>query len=260
MREREVAIAQVLAGCAFVIFVVAIFLALNRPEFRLRRLFVGGTTEVSQEEVRARIVDNLSGYYWHIVPRDSVFIAPVEKMKASLASEFPRLRDINIARTWGGTYSVRLREYEPAYISCIESKCYFVAADGFRYSRAPEFIESNFVELIGGTTTPRAFILPESQFAQFSSIIEDVPLPLPGDYIKSITFTLDGDYVAQAFLGYELRFDDELSRAQVRDRLMAVYESADFTHKLNENPDRLLYIDLRFGNKVFYKFRDDEVQ
>jgi len=129
---------------------------------------------------------------------------------------------------------------------------------GFIFAKAPDFTGNIFFKYFG---------TPETDFSRTSS--EPLGLEyMPPDKFRSVTAFLESfeeleleptSFTRLSGVDFKVRFKDgsyilfggEQSLASVLDNLQSVFESEVF---LGRDDVKLDYIDMRFGNKVYYKF------
>lgn len=235
-----------------------LFGLLWRPELRIRTIHVTGTHQIAKDSVEAQIRSLLLGTRWLVVPADSLFFAEVDQMSNLLMQTHEWIDEIEISRALDGILTVSINEHDPAFVSCSDGACYYVSEVGFRFAPAPQFRRGPYIEVVGGTTTVRAYVIPPKQFASMAYMVDALVLPIEGDRISRVELTDDGDWIVYTLEGYEIRWNETDTRYGVIARLKATYESTVFKETLNASPDTLEYIDARFGNKVFYKFKENE--
>ena len=224
---------------------------------------VEGNAAVEAEELKRLAKDQIGGNYIKLFSRANRFIYPEDAIAASILTQYQRVKSVDL-NVNGKTLDVRVVERKPSYTWCKgtpetqqETSCYFLDEQGYIFTEAPVFSGNAYVSFYG--------------------IVEDEN-PLGSTYLGSSTFkTLDKliSYVSEqgihpyALLAqksgtYELYIEPRakiLFKADqdidtLIDNIRLVMENTELLKQ--ENISRLEYIDLRFGNKLYYKVSGDK--
>ena len=257
----------VLSGVGYVMYA-------NR--FQLQGVDVTGSQAVPAEEIVAYANDLIAGKRFYIFPRRNIFLYSKSREAAELASAFPRLKTITISVV-SQRLAVVVTEREPAYMWCgetipetrqasFESTCYFVDSTGYIFSLAPQFSDSVYQRIYTSLNHPDA---PIGQFAMSATTLTRV-----SSFAKEITsqtfepsaysITSDGDALIFLYRDSDtspvIRYNPLHDPLTVVAQFKAAIASEPLHTKLSFGVDALEYIDVRFPNKIFYKFTDDAGQ
>lgn len=143
------------------------------------------------------------------------------------------------------------------------SDCWFIDGAGFVFDRAPVFSSGVYLEVYAklvekNTGVPLRSTLPYSRFAATNTFVEllqkkvgePLRVSLKSDGDAEIVFRASATYPFLA--GVIVRFKDEESPAVLVKTLLAAV-SREFPDNVALKK-KLLYIDMRFGNKIFFGF------
>ena len=201
----------------------------------------------------------------------------------ALQNEFKRLKDINLSIKDNKTLVVSLSEREAKYTWCganiptqtdssgvnpNNQKCYFTDGDGYVFDEAPYFsgeVYFKFFGIVGVPTqgdtsnySPLGYYFSEHNFKQLVSF-KDV---LVGMGLKPLALYATNDGDLQVFLSGKssiatdpkiiLKADADFQN--VAENLQAALTTEPLQSEFKNKYSSLLYIDLRFGNKVYDKF------
>ncbi|MEK7662526.1 MAG: hypothetical protein AAB355_03505 [Patescibacteria group bacterium] len=268
-RKRKIAYAKKAAW--FLAFMLAVsggsLFLLRNENLLVDEVKISGNSSISSLEIQTLIEDNLLGDYFRILPKKSIFFYPRRGIEKSIKEKFPGVSQA--AASWESLSSPRalgihVSERSPAYIWCgnlpaeENGGCFFTDNTGVVYDSVPEKEKSKFVVLYGslsGNVAKGAF-LSEDDFLQLSSFIISASENglLPVSLIKKI----DGDAELLLAPGGKIIFslseiagDSDFAISNLESAL----ESQSLKSAIKKNPEKLLYVDLRFGNKVFFKFK-----
>ncbi|MEN9582813.1 MAG: hypothetical protein RL641_767 [Candidatus Parcubacteria bacterium] len=240
--------------------------------FQIHTVLVNGAKAVSPDEIKLAAENGISGNNV-IVPNRNVFLYPRNALKASIASAFPRLDTIAVD-VKNEVLLITVTEREPAYLWCGESiptnrqesfasACYFVDAKGFIFSTAPQFSDAVYSKIY---TTLANATEPVGQFAMDADVLARVSLfakEIETPTFKPSAFSVTADGDALIFLYRDSAVMPEVRLNPKHDALTDVagfktaVSSEPLKSKLTKSFANLEYIDVRFANKVFYKFHDE---
>lgn len=273
---RRLRFFAVAAGCALVFIGL---LALVRAErFRIGSIDISGAETVSADEVRDAVRTVLAEAHNFIVPGDFIPLVNNDEIIRRLRKQFPRLRAVRIAPSSGRTLAVVVEERELWAILCTggadetagtasstppspspinnelsSPPCAYVDREGFAYGVAPQLAGSLILKI-----TTDAADIPLGASALEAKLIDRIifladHLPATiGEPITDISFSVNvpSELGARAASGFWMRFkrDDEGERA------LAVLARI-LRDEIKSRRKQVDYIDLRFGNKVFYKYQ-----
>lgn len=219
-------------------------------KFKIKRVAVEGNSVLSEGEIRQKIEKTMSENFWGIIPRNRFFSFPGDKVKSNLISVFGRLDSVEIKKENPSTIIVSVSEREPVSILCVEGSkdCFFIDKTGLIFEEAPFFSSGVFVRfsdlrrekssfgqvLVDKETLERLFGFVDKVGPFFQ--ITDIYLEDGGVY------RLQDESDTQIILGKKDDWSLAFSNLEtfLRDYRDGKYPSFE-------------YIDMRFGNKVFYK-------
>lgn len=248
------------AGAAVLVLSAGVIYLMRLPSLQIRDVSFSGLEPVEEAAARERIGGILGGAYAALLPRSFYFLADAEEIAAELRAEFPQAKEIEVTKTFPGRLRVEMmrRPFWGIFCATPEStsapECGYIDPTGFAYETAPQ--------AIGG------LILVVESDAERVTVGETVIEPV---VMEQLSLLRDGLPAAAGLevAGFELRsrVPSEI-RARVSDGFTLIFgRDEDFTNTLRvlkrvldgeikDKRGQLDYIDLRFGNKVFYKYRE----
>lgn len=273
-RKRKIILWKFLAILFAVILTVGgIAWGLSRPGLRIARIEVTGNSVLGTDEITSFVDKELSGKYFFLFPKDSILLYPKEHIQKDLLDSFKRILSIEVDAQGLTTLSIIVNERKPHSLWCgktlsdkdIEgdTPCYFMDEEGFLFAQAPHFGDNVYVEFYG----------PIYEAAISTSTLSAIPIGsifLPIPEFKTITlfrelFGRIGLNITAVIamdagdLTFTMREGGKvlLNKKQDPMRLVSDIESA-FRTELGDPGDplirkRVLYIDARFTNKIFFK-------
>ncbi|MFH1170073.1 MAG: hypothetical protein V1704_00695 [Candidatus Vogelbacteria bacterium] len=242
----------------------------NIPALALTRIVVVGAKKISTERLTSAIEKILAGQYLGLFNHRVNWFYPREIILKSLPQRFPELALVNVTNPSVGTLRVEVVERQPTALWCEEKPtCYFIDQTGLIYAPAPYFSNSPLVTLtgpalpipIGSRPLPisnfeslRALELTINQQLQTNNdlafqMIEAVALAEPVDYVFEVRNRRQQSH------GWQLLVARQTPIATALSRLTSALASPAFLADYHSATTSLESIDVRFGRKVFYKFR-----
>lgn len=260
-----------------------LYIFLNDGRFVLRTIEVTGNHLLTDEALRAAAREALAGRRWLVFRRDRYWFYDPLAVASALRQSFGRLASVKVATSGWQTLRLEVAERQTTALWCpvelrVPANCFYLDATGLAFAQAPRFswppllvITGSWPPLGGASTTSAAGAvigsqpLPRSLFSRLiklrsrlGSFFADTALA--GVSVKQITATSVGDI--------EFNLTDERSLARTfkimvgRDQpdeeiltlLRVTLAAPSFEGELAAGRP-LEYFDLRFANKVFYRFR-----
>ena len=234
-----------------------------RPEINISRITVLGNTTVSEEDIRSYLEERLSGGYVRIFSRANVFLFQPKVIEEELRGTFKKIEQVEVSRDSLQSIVVDVSERKPFYLWCtteakkeVEQPCYFLDINGYVFAPAPYFSGSVYFEFykpfVGGNENPiGTYFLPESEFKRliaFRNSLREINIEP-----KSLSVLDSGDYSFLLLDGTEVFFNPKQDFDLLFHNLVATFDTEQFSRKRKQGFS-LEYIDLRFDNKVYYRF------
>ncbi|HLP86386.1 MAG TPA: hypothetical protein VK153_00715 [Candidatus Paceibacterota bacterium] len=239
----------------------------------ISNIIVNGTHVINQDDVKNEINKILSGKYVYLFPKANSFIYPHKKIYNNLLLSFPRIESLKVDRGNLQTINVDIKERTGSFLYCgvnipenkndIGENCYFVNNDGFIFDKAPYFSGNvyfkYYMALPDGVVNPLGNqMTTEEEFHKIARFVDGVeslgfkPIYLFRDVDKTDYLYLDNGTNST---GPKVMFKNDDDLEEVFDNLSIAMAKKEFADEINSKYNTLLYIDLRFPNKVLYKFQ-----
>ncbi|MEK7459926.1 MAG: hypothetical protein AAB636_02570 [Patescibacteria group bacterium] len=268
-------------------FLLLIFLALaglfsRWKEINIDQIEIVGNKVIDSTLIKKEIEEELSDYYFLIFPRSNVLIYPKNDIKNRLNNTFKRLDNISFNIKDEKTLEVTLSERKAIYTWCgedkalysavlldnkeLENQCYFVDESGYLFDRAPYFSGEVYFKFFGklnnnknkdNTNFIGSYFLPDL-FYKIITFRDDVSSF--GIKPASLFAKEDGDielYLSSSktlINSPKIIFKSDADLLKVAENLQAAITTEPLKSDFEKKYSSLLYIDLRFNNKIYYKF------
>ncbi len=276
-RKRKIVRYSLIAFLLILLFGVLSFIS-YRPGLRISKVELNGGILVTQSDVEKESLSFMSGTYYFVVPRNNAFVFPKEPLKQHLLNSFKRIETINIEREDFTSIKIDITERKPVAIWCdslpnqssakvststissnsSSSHCYFMDRDGTIFAEAPYFSGDAYFKYYGNisTTTPisQSYIASTTQFYEVSNFIAYAKsLDIHPQYLVA---EQDGQFSLVLSGGGEIYFDLKEPLSKTAKNLEALLKTQAIS-SIRAYDLPIQYIDLRFGNKLFYKLKGE---
>jgi len=260
-KRREQTVRLVVALLFVVVFVAIPIYLLKTKRFLISSVEVRGNSVTKTEEIEQIIKDKIIGNYLWIFPRSNDLLYPKGEIKNTLFQNIPRLSAITVSLSNPNLISISVEERKPFALYCVDTLnlnnptgCFFLDKTGYIFSEAPAI--SGGVYFVY-TNEPvfdlplRQSLLNPNRFSEVSSFVGS----LSSIGLSPKVFIDKGDEFNLVLPnGATVMWKSSANLDTIHSDLESFLSDPNFI-KENNALQRILYIDLRFGNKVFYKFK-----
>ena len=272
-KRRALKIKLAVLFIALFIFIVwALSFLSGVKNIAIDKIAITGTHIVDQVEIEAQIRKDLEGKYLFIFSRNNSLIYPHNKIKENLLLKFPRIELLSLYLDNLNTLRIDITERKGSYLYCganipenkneIGENCYFMNNDGFIFDEAPYFSGNvyfkYYMALDANIDNPLGKqMINSEEFHKLAGFV---------DFIVSLGFnpiyiTVDRDGINNLYLNHgandttpKIIFKNNDNWEILKENLSLSVKKKEFINEIVSKYSKLLYIDLRFDNKVLYKF------
>jgi hypothetical protein len=258
------------------LFIGLVFLS-RIDEFNIDTIIATGNKITDTELIDEVVNNNLEGYYFYLFPKSNFLLYPKSKIKNELASKLRGLKDISFVLENTKTLAVSLSERKAEYIWCGEDLseinkkaeellCYFIDNNGYLFDTAPYFSGDVYFKFfgllsydeintsnspLGGFFSPLIF----KKIVSLKEVLSSMQIKPTSLYLKP-----DGDieiYLSSNKLppnAPKIILKSDFVLEKLFENLQAALTTEPLKSGFKNKYSSLLYIDLRFGNKIYFKF------
>lgn len=273
-RRRNFRVIKIVGGVSLVVLLFVGLSYISRASvFSIKNIAVSGNITATSPDIEENVNSALAGAYFRIFSKRNIFIYPRAVVRESILKNFTRTKDVKVSFKDFNTISVEISEYAPFAEWCGEKtllkaasspSCYFMDDSGYIFASAPTFtgnvylvyygklpqsLSSSSESVIGKSFLPQKIF---SNVSIFAGNLKSFGLP-PRD----ITRDENGDYTARLLSGARILFSESEDLATTSENLLTIIGSGKIPLKDQKFLSNLDYLDLRYGNKIFYKLRKD---
>jgi hypothetical protein len=246
---------------------------------------IDGNKVIDTEALKTTVEEQISGKYLWLFPKTNILFYPENSIKKDLQEKFSRLKDIKLSIKNNKVLVISLTERTAKYTWCGNTipetrfpensdseKCYFLDEDGYIFDEAPYFsgeIYFKFYGLPDGLHSESGYEAPEDLIlgSYFSKQNFQQLILLKDNLIsfglKPFALYIKPDQNMEIFLSSKnsstlepkILIKTDIDFQNVTENLEAALTTEPLQSEFKNKYSSLLYIDLRFGNKVYYKFK-----
>ena len=236
------------------------------------KVAITGTHIIDQIDIEIEVYKNISGKYIYLFSKANSFIYPHKQIYNNLRLNFPRIESLSVYRDNLKTLHIDISERTGSFLYCgtsipenkdeVGENCYFINNDGFIFDKAPYFSGNvyfkYYMTLEDSSVNPLGKqMINVDQFHRIVRFIDGVT----SLGFKPIYITINQDGTNSLYLNHGINdtvpkiiFKSDNDLEVILDNLSLSMKKKEFADEINSKYNTLLYIDLRFKNKVLYKF------
>lgn len=242
-----------------VLLLVGFVLLARASSLQVRDIRVEGTTVVDPEEVVTLVQDEMNGRFLFFLPRTSMLVLSTRTITHRIEQAFPRFSSVSVRRSGTASLEVVVTEREGTYLWCRgEDDCFFMTNEGVVFAVAPFFSGDAYERIFYGNEVP---LLPFTPLpTSFLGVIETLRtrLPILGIIPTEYRFVSEHELVV-VFSHHgtraELRLNHTTDSESMLEDLATGLGTEPLKGLFRDEEKTLEYLDVRFSNKVVYKFR-----
>lgn len=248
--------ASVIAGLSFLSFLP--FLSINKI------IVSGDGAGMGSDEIKKTAEHYLEGEYFMLFSRKNSLIFPRDEIKEGILKAHPKILSLKISSPDLNTLEIAAAARQSAALWCGNEvvsdslkECYFVDREGFIFSKAPSFSgDAFFTYYGGGIGEPVGARFEEGKFIEIEKFVEG----LRSMDIRAYAFAKLASDDAEIYFKNDTAIPSKIiiSTAEPLSKTLSNMEALWKDKKLGSLAGDISvdYIDLRFGNKVYYRLKN----
>jgi cell division septal protein FtsQ len=212
---------------------------------------VYGAKNIQSEALTASVSAGLSNNGFKLFSRRNMFLYPQSTIEKSLSSEFPRIKTVSLSREsfLAQAVVVTIDERVPYARWCKDDRCFLTDPTGFIFAEsAGEAPQKAYV--FSGGLAPQEPVGQTFLRGRFYTALALLQALEDAGYVPTgLTVDSEKDFSVQLTNGPRLMLSFDMSIESVLKNIEATLSAEGLREKFNT----LEYIDLRFGNRVYFK-------
>ncbi len=263
----------IIGGITLCIVVIAGGIMIVRLHaFQIQTISVQGLHSIHESDIERQVTSVLIGSYaFGLIPYRSLFAAPIQVITDTIAHRFPLIAEVHVKKEFPHMLAINVRERIMFGILCndtadrdgadkeivpeeqIDIQCAYVDTEGIAYESAPKTEGFLITKVL--TDSPVIAIGTQVIDPLMMRRIVDIKTKLPPVIGSSIVgYQLLRNVAREVHVISKDKFSIIINRDDDLDHALSVLATI-LKKEIGSRRKNLDYIDLRFGNKVFYKLR-----
>lgn len=223
------------------------------PTIQINQVKITGNFFVDTSEIEQKTNTLLDKKIIEIIPKRNIFIFSKKELERELKQN-PAIVSVKIRKDFFHTLSIDIVEQEKEMLYCTsveKTECYYVNKTGFMYARVDDMIipEQEIIIYVENKNKQlKDTLIEENVYADIVLFVKN--LAREQIKVREVYIKADGvvEFVNADTTKFIASIFDEFSKDFAN--LVALFQQQVIT---KEQLPEIDYIDLRFGNKVFYK-------
>lgn len=271
LRRRRRRARLVIAFIVLLVLLAAVYgvhAASYASPLTIQSVSVDGVQAIPPDIIETFVQSELNDGSYHFFSRANIFLYPKKAITAALARNFPRVSAASLSRDslLSTHLTITITERQPYATWCKSSpdgttidttqpgECFVMDERGFLFADATDstdHVGSNYIFTggISSTSTPIGQTFAPAHLAGIAALMK--LLVNAGFTPQGASIENDQDFFIQLQEGFFLKASYGEDAAQLVHNLQLILSSDTLTGKEAD----LDYIDLRFGNRVYYKLK-----
>ncbi len=222
------------------------------PLLRLEKVDIKGNKVSDPVRLGAIATQAVAGYDYLFIPRDHLFYARKETIANMLLLNFPVIRGVRVKKGFD-TIKISIEEKEPTYRVIVGEKSYLLDQDGggLREAAGAEGDRLIAISLPTLNFAPNVTLIPPGLLTEISNLHKYFATQVG---VRDKLFRLDrtnGKIEVETTEGWYAIIDPAMNTGSQLETLSAAL----FGKFKPDERRRLEYVDVRYGDKVFYKWK-----
>jgi len=231
-----------------------IYLALFLPFLKIRKVEANGTEKIPSFEIINSVERYLAGFQLIKIPKSNYFLLSEKKLAEYLKNAFPGLKEVLVIKKFPPNLIISAKDRQKTIVYCGQVQCFYLDEDGVSFEPAPAIFGGLNSALKDNSGREAKFGDKMIEPALINFMLAAQKLINDDSNINLVNFEIDNyptiDLNAKTSEDWKIMFDiniDPLSQVSALKKILG--------DKIKDQRGQLEYIDLRIGNRVYYKMK-----
>ena len=246
---------------------VSAYVLFFSPYLQIASITISGTQELKSQDIRQLIEMSAQGEFFGLVPKNNFLFFPQKRIENLLKDNFKKIRSVTVTKKFPDSILININERKAVMVWCSGEKCFLIDENGTAYNNAdfdsPEIVQNNLIRI--NDSSGRVFGVGEKitspSYEQYILGIKEA--------LKNVGFEISNDangaYRTPSNMADELdvKTEQEIDfYFSTQFPLESAIRTLDIALKkgIKEKEKEFEYIDLRSENKIFYKFKNQDLE
>jgi len=261
LRRKRLILKAVVFGIIFATIFAGVVAFFRIPYLQVEKIEISGNELIGDDDLTDAIKAKMEGRHLWLFPKANIFLIPKDKILAELPEEFKRIKKISLDKKYFGAIAVKLEERNNAVLFCEKEDCAYADEKGFVFEKAPYFSGDVFLKLIeqrNSDSGENAKTIDEYlgsnliEESEFKKILEFAGLAAKtgGGGVSEVFLKKENIYEFYNKEGWKIILNDKNEPQSAYLNLITALDA-----NIKEKRTKLDYIDLRLGNKIYFKYK-----
>ena len=255
LRRKRLIFKAVVVSVIFTAIFAGVVAFFRIPYLQVEKIEISGNSLIDGDDLIETVKAKLEGKYFGLFPKSNIFIIPKGKILAEIPQEFKRIKNISIDKKYFGAIAVKIEERSNSALYCKTENCAYADESGFVFEKAPYFSGAVFLKFIDQRWPEKVLedfigsnLIEESEFKK---ILEFAGLAAKiGNGIKEVVLKKENIYEFYTKEGWKIILNDKNEPKSAYLNLITALDA-----NIKDKRTKLDYIDLRLGNKIYFKYK-----
>ena len=255
LRRKRLTLKAIVVAVIFVAIFASIVAFFRIPYFQVEKIEISGNSLIDGDDLIEGIKTKIEGKYLGLFPKTNIFIIPKRNILAELPREIKRIKNIALDKKYFGAIAVKIEERSNAALYCETENCAYADESGFVFEKAPYFSGAVFLKLIDQRSPEKALedfmglnLIDENEFKKITEFA-DLAAKIGGG-IKEVILKKENIYEFYTQEGWKIILNDKNEPRSAYLNLITALDA-----NIKDKRAKLDYIDLRLGNKIYFKYK-----
>jgi cell division septal protein FtsQ len=235
-----------------IVIVVGPILLLRMQFWQIASISVSGNSAVPSSVIQNLVQADINGNYIRVIPKSNILLYPKKAIETDILKIFPRIKTIQISMSGLQSISIDVTERVPTALWCQDISCYLMDSNGLIFDSAPEFNGNVYLiykgEVEGGPIG--AIYTTPTEFATINSLVDGIKaLSLTPVSVNALG---NNDYEITLVGGEVITVNTVMPVTQTLSNFTSLLSDPKLSLR-SGNGLSVATVDLRYGNKVFFK-------
>ena len=217
--------------------------------FQIKKIEVGGNQRVEKEKIVDFVFNQTSGRAFFIFPKN-IFFFKLKELDQLILDEFPLIGEVVLRKKFPSALAINVKERNSVGFWCKNDDCYNLDKEGIIFEKSAG--EAKLIIKSGKEAAVGEKVIKKSYLASILKIKEEIARKIEAEIEEVFISDEEGEIIVRTSEGWDIYFDmkQDIS-SQIFNLDLVVEEKIP-----PEKRGNLEYIDLKFGSRVYFKYRD----